>query len=46
MGFGLTLLNFGIDEVTNPRLRSEREWRNVVGDAANKGPETVVMHDV
>ena len=46
VGFGLTLLNFGIDEVTNPRLRSEREWRNVVGDAAKKGPETVVMHDV
>ena len=27
VGFGLTLLNFGIDEVTNPRLRSEREWQ-------------------
>jgi len=27
VGFGLTLLNYGIDELTNPRLRSERIWR-------------------
>ena len=27
VSFGLTLINFGIDEVTNPRLISERNWR-------------------
>lgn len=27
IAFGLTLLNFGMDEITNPRLRSERIWR-------------------
>jgi peptide/nickel transport system permease protein len=43
VGFGLTLLNFGIDEVTNPRLRSEREWRKVVGAHTGDGPETVVL---
>jgi len=43
VGFGLTLLNFGIDEVTNPRLRSEREWRKAVGAHIGDGPETVVL---
>jgi len=27
VGFGLTLLNFGFDEITNPRLQLERAWR-------------------
>ena len=27
VGFGLTLLNSGFDEVTNPRLQLERSWR-------------------
>ena len=27
VGFALTLLNSGFDEVTNPRLRTERAWR-------------------
>ncbi len=27
VGFGLTMLNFGFDEVTNPRLQLERAWR-------------------
>ncbi len=27
VGFGLTLLNSGFDEITNPRLRRERAWR-------------------
>jgi len=27
VGFGLTLLNSGFDEVTNPRLSMERAWR-------------------
>lgn len=26
VGFGLTLMNFGLDEITNPRLASERAW--------------------
>ena len=27
VGFALTLINFGIDEITNPTLRAERVWR-------------------
>jgi peptide/nickel transport system permease protein len=27
VGFALTMLNSGFDEITNPRLRSERAWR-------------------
>ena len=27
VGFGLTMLNSGFDEVTNPRLQLERAWR-------------------
>jgi len=27
VGFGLTLLNSGFDEITNPRLQTERAWR-------------------
>lgn len=27
VGFGLTLVNFALDEVTNPRLTAERHWR-------------------
>jgi peptide/nickel transport system permease protein len=28
VGFGLTMLNSGFDEMTNPRLQMERSWRN------------------
>ncbi|MEZ5065979.1 MAG: ABC transporter permease [bacterium] len=28
VGFGLTLLNSGFDEITNPRLQLERVWRD------------------
>jgi len=28
VGFGLTMLNSGFDEITNPRLRLERAWRD------------------
>ncbi len=28
VGFGLTLLNAGFDEITNPRLQMERAWRS------------------
>ena len=31
VGFSLTLINFGVDEVTNPRLRSLRIWRRRLG---------------
>jgi peptide/nickel transport system permease protein len=27
VGFGLTMLNSGFDEITNPQLRMERAWR-------------------
>ena len=27
VGFGLTMLNSGFDEITNPRLQLERAWR-------------------
>lgn len=27
VGFALTMINFGVDELTNPRLTSERLWR-------------------
>ena len=27
VSFALTMINFGIDEVTNPRLIAERVWR-------------------
>ena len=30
VSFGLTLINFGIDEATNPRLISERHWKKKV----------------
>jgi len=30
VSFALTLINFGIDEVTNPRLISERIWRKKI----------------
>lgn len=31
LGFALTLISFGMDEITNPRLLSTRRWRTVVG---------------
>ena len=33
IAFSLTLLNFGMDEITNPRLRSERIWRQQLRQA-------------
>lgn len=32
VAFGLTLINYGMDEVTNPRLRAEKELSNVLKD--------------
>ncbi len=31
VGFGLTMLNSGFDEITNPHLRLERVWRAFLG---------------
>jgi peptide/nickel transport system permease protein len=36
VAFGLSLINYGMDEVTNPRLRAERELRNVVKDTRQR----------
>jgi len=33
IGFGLVMINFAIDEVTNPRLRSEASFRKVLTQA-------------
>src|SRR6218665_1654916 len=30
VGFALVLVNFGIDEITNPRLRSDRSWTRML----------------
>ena len=32
--FGLSLINYGMDEITNPRLRAERDLNNVVKKSA------------
>ena len=39
ISFALTLINFGIDEVSNPRLLSERLWRNKV-------PKNLITHGI
>ncbi len=36
LGFALTLISFGMDEITNPRLLSTRRWRNEVGTDASE----------
>jgi peptide/nickel transport system permease protein len=36
VAFGLSLINYGIDEVTNPRLRAERELSNVIKNAGHQ----------
>ena len=38
VGFGLTMLNSGFDEITNPRLQLERAWRRYL--AARGHPAT------
>jgi len=46
VSFGLTLINFGIDEVTNPRLISERKWRKYLPKGRlNNGITPVVRND-
>jgi len=36
VGFGLTLLNYGIDEISNPRLTSEKILKNEIGKDFNR----------
>ena len=43
VSFGLTLINFGIDEATNPRLISERRWKKHVPDHLIETGVTPVM---
>jgi peptide/nickel transport system permease protein len=48
VGFGLTMLNSGFDEITNPRLSMERAWRKYLRKAGHQ-PTTaatpVVVND-
>jgi peptide/nickel transport system permease protein len=45
VGFGLTMLNSGFDEITNPRLQLERAWRAHLlghGQAATRSTPVVI----
>ena len=48
VGFGLTLLNSGFDEITNPRLQLERAWRAHLarhGREPTRSTPVVAAHD-
>ena len=46
LAFGLTLINFGIDEVTNPRLQASRRWsERLPASAIRSGHTPVVPHE-
>lgn len=46
VGFGLTMLNSGFDEITNPRLLLERGWRHwLVGMGVRPSRSTPVVRD-
>jgi hypothetical protein len=48
VGFGLTMLNSGFDEITNPRLQLERAWRGYLaarGRKASRSTPVVVDRD-
>lgn len=48
VGFGLSLLNSGFDELTNPRLRLERTWRDrlaALGRKPTRSTPVVPTHD-
>ena len=36
LGFALTLISFGMDEITNPRLLSTRVWKRAVGEGGSE----------
>ncbi|MGC3999337.1 MAG: ABC transporter permease [Anaeromyxobacter sp.] len=40
VGFALTMLNAGFDEITNPRLQLERAWRDALGRAGLATPRS------
>ena len=44
VGFSLTLLSFGVDELTNPRLSTERHWVERLGRRPVHG-QTVVQRE-
>lgn len=43
VAFGLSLINYGMDEVTNPRLRAEREVNNVTNNRRSRIRATPVV---
>jgi peptide/nickel transport system permease protein len=48
VGFGLSMLNAGFDEITNPRLQLERSWRDYLhrrGQKAARSTPVVRQHD-
>ena len=46
VGFALTLINFGIDELSNPRLQSETHWRRILAqEGIRPGLDTPVVRD-
>ena len=45
LGFALTLISFGMDEITNPRLLSTRRWRNAVGEDASESYTPVRLNE-
>jgi peptide/nickel transport system permease protein len=48
VGFGLTMLNSGFDEVTNPRLQLERVWRRHLrehGREPSRSTPVVMTHE-
>lgn len=46
VGFALALVNSGLDEYSNPRLRSERRWRRVLAkQKMSPFDATPVLHD-
>ena len=46
VGFGLTMLNSGFDEITNPRLQMERAWRKyLLGRGITPSRATPIVRD-
>ena len=45
VGFGLTMLNFGFDEITNPRLQMERAWRAYLARRGRKPTRSTPVVD-
>lgn len=44
VGFALTLINYAIDEITNPRLRAERQWSALLkARGLRSSPSTPVL---